>query len=89
MIIITLHQLFSNTYVSALVYSHKLSGLPDPTKVIFIIQMLGSRLDKRLPITLPILHRIIDSAVHFATHIMMFAYSEPCAHLLFCLHEDC
>ena len=29
-----------NTYVSALGYSHKLSGLPDPTRVFYIIQML-------------------------------------------------
>ena len=60
-----------NTYVSALGYCHKLSGLSDPTKVFFIVQMLkgygklGSRLDSRLPITLPILHRLLDSAVQF------------------------
>ena len=30
----------ANTYISALSYSHKLLGLPDPTKVFFIIQML-------------------------------------------------
>ena len=46
-----------HTYVSALGYCHKLSGLADPTKVFFVIQMLkgygklGSRLDSRLPIT--------------------------------------
>ena len=59
-----------STYVSALGYCHKLSGFPDPTKAFFIVQMLkgygklGSRLDSRLPITLPILHRILDSSVH-------------------------
>ena len=56
-----------STYVSALGYCHKLSGFPDPTKAFFIVQMLkgygklGSRLDSRLPITLPILHRILQS----------------------------
>ena len=56
------------TYVSALVYCHKLSGFPDPTKAFCIVQMLkgygklGSRLDSRLPITLPILNRILESS---------------------------
>ena len=60
-----------STYVSALGYCHKLSGFPDPTKAFFIVQMLkgygklGSRLDSRLPITLPILHRILGSSVQF------------------------
>ena len=58
-----------STYVSALGYCHKLSGFPDPTKAFFIVQMLkgygklGCRLDSRLPITLPILHRILESSV--------------------------
>lgn len=56
------------TYVSALGYCHKLSAFPDPTKAFFIIQMLkgygklGSCLDSRLPITLPILNRILESS---------------------------
>ena len=56
------------TYVSALGYSHKLAGFSDPTKVFFILQMLkgygksGSRLDSRLPITLPILHKIVRAS---------------------------
>lgn len=60
-----------NTYVSALGYCHKLSGVDDPTKVFFVMQMLrgygklGFRLDSRLPIILPILLRILASAVHF------------------------
>ena len=60
-----------STYVSALGYSHKLSGFPDPTKAFFIVQMLkgygklGSRLDSQLAITLPILHRILESSVQF------------------------
>ena len=56
-------------YVSVLGYFHKLSGFPDPTKAFFIVQMLkrygklGCRLDSRLPITLPILHRTLESSV--------------------------
>ena len=55
-----------NTYLSALSYSHKLAELPDPTQVFYIIQMLKgygknrARLDSRLPITLPILQRLIE-----------------------------
>ena len=55
-----------NTYVSSLSYSHKLSGLPDPTRVFYIVQMLkgygkkGFRLDCRLPITLPILKNLLE-----------------------------
>ena len=61
-----------NTYVSALGYCHKLAGFFDPTKIFFIIQMLkgygkiGSRLDSRLPITLPILQRIVMSAIQLS-----------------------
>ena len=57
-----------NTYISALSYSHKLLGLPDPTRVFYIIQMLkgygktGSQLDSRLPITLPILQSLLEVA---------------------------
>ena len=61
-----------SSYVSALGYSHKFLGLPDPTKAFFIIQILkgygkiGSRLDSRLPITLPALNRMIDSLTQLA-----------------------
>ena len=54
-----------NTYVSSLGYSHKLYNLPNPARVFFVAQMLkgyskvGFRLDSRLPITLPILHKLI------------------------------
>ncbi len=57
-----------NTYISALSYSHKLLGLPDPTRVFYIIQMLkgygktGSQLDSCLPITLPILQSLLEVA---------------------------
>ena len=59
-----------HTYVSALGNCHKLSGLADPTNVFFVLQMLkgygklGSRLDSRLPLTLPILHRLLESTIH-------------------------
>ena len=61
-----------NTYVSALGYTHKLFDLPDPTKVFFITQMLkgfhklGGRRDHRLPISLPILHRLISVSDQFS-----------------------
>ena len=55
----------ANTYVSALGYSHRLIGVPDPTKVFWLKEMLkgygklGTRLDTRMPITLPILRSIL------------------------------
>ena len=54
-----------NTYVSARGYFHRLAGLRDPIKTFYISEMLkgygkiGYKLDSRLPITLPILVRII------------------------------
>ena len=59
-----------NTYVSSLSYSHKLSGLPDPTRVFYIVQMLkgygkkGFCLDCRLPITLPIVKNLLEVSPH-------------------------
>jgi hypothetical protein len=56
-----------NTYISALGYSHRLAGVPDPTKAFFILEMLkgygktGVRFDSRLPITVPILNRICNN----------------------------
>lgn len=55
-----------NTYVSALGYSHRLAGVPDPSKVFFIAELLkgygkvGKRFDARLPISIPILTKIFD-----------------------------
>ena len=46
------------TYVSCLGYCHRLKGFSDPSKVLYLKQMLkgfnkvGFRLDSRLPITL-------------------------------------
>ena len=65
-----------NTYVSALSYSHKLSGFPDPSKAFVVVQILkgygklGTRLDSRLPITVSILHKLIQSAtlLSFSTY---------------------
>lgn len=57
-----------NTYVSAIGYYHRIASQPDPTKTFFIIEMLkgyskiGSILDSRLPITLPILARIVTTS---------------------------
>ena len=56
----------ANTYVSALGYCHRLAGVNDPTKVFWIVEMLkgygklGSRIDTRLPITLPILRTVLQ-----------------------------
>ena len=57
-----------NTYISALGYCHKLMGLSNPSKVFYVSQMLkgygkvGFPLDSRLPITLPILDRLVAAA---------------------------
>ena len=54
-----------STYISALGYFHKLHGHDDPSKSFIISQMLKGyskfdrRLDSRLPITLPLLHRLV------------------------------
>lgn len=62
-----------NTYISALSYSHKLFGFEDPSKVFFIVQMLKGygkltfSLDSRLPITRPILHRLLNIASEIVT----------------------
>ena len=61
-----------SSYLSALGYSHKFLGFADPTNAFVVLQMLkgyykhGSRLDSSLPITLPILHKILDSACKLA-----------------------
>ena len=75
-----------NTYVSALGYCHKLAGFFDPTKIFFIIQMLkgygkiGSRLDSRLPITLPILQRIVMSAIQLSdSHYNICQFRAMCS----------
>ena len=61
------------TYVSAISYIHKLVGVGDPTAATIIVQILkGYRKlapvrDVHLPITLPILHQLIQSFTHTAT----------------------
>ena len=58
------------TYISALVFPHRLAGLPDPTKGDMIqltlrgYRKLNPSRDSRLPISLPILENIISSCVH-------------------------
>ena len=75
-----------NSYVSAIGYSHKLAGLHDPTKSFFINQMLkrygkiGCRLDSRLLITLPILHRIV-----WATYRLSDSFFNTCRFQAMCL----
>ena len=75
-----------NTYVSALGYCHKLAGFFDPTKICFNIQMLkgygkiGSRLDSRLPITLPLLQRIVMSAIQLSdSHYNICQFRAMCS----------
>ncbi len=74
----------TNTYVSALGYCHRLMGLPDPSKVFWVMEMLkgyrkmGLRIDSRLPITLPIL---LISTKLFRLCVLMSTmpfYSRPC-----------
>ena len=54
----------TSTNVLALSYSHKLSGYPCPTKAFNAVQMLkgygklNAHLDSRLPITIPIFHKL-------------------------------
>lgn len=72
-------------HVSALGYSHKLAGFEDPTKFFFIVQMLkgygkkGFRMDNRLPVTLPILEKILCSA-----HNITSSYYDTCLFRAMC-----
>jgi len=75
-----------NTYTSAIGYFHKLRGFPDPTKVFYIIQMLkgysklGFRLDSRLPITIPILHRLLESSSRLTgSHYQVCLFKAMCS----------
>ena len=76
--------------VSALGYSHKFLGLADPTKAFFIIQILkgygkiGSRLDSRLPITLPVLNRIFESSAQ----LIKSSIQGHVLYSIFCLLEN-
>ena len=81
-----------NTYVSALGYCHKLTGFFHLTKIFFIIQILkgygkiGSRLDSRLPITLPILQRIVMSAIQLSdSHYNICQFRAMCSLAFFAL----
>ena len=53
------------TYVSALGYCHRLAEYPDPSKAFWVVQILkgykkiGTRIDSRLPITMPLLRSIL------------------------------
>lgn len=79
-----------NTYVSAIGYSHKLYGLPDPTKPFFILQILkgygkrSSRLDCRLPITVPLLHKILSAAAQLTdSHYNICQFRAMCLFAFF------
>jgi len=58
------------TYISAIGYAHRLAGLVDPTQCSCVklalkgFAKLNPSFDKRLPITLPILERLIQSFNH-------------------------
>ena len=75
-----------NTYVSALGYYHRLAGVQDPTKTFYIIEMLkgygkiSPKLDSRLPITLPILVRIIQASNSFCvSHYQSSMFKAMCS----------
>jgi hypothetical protein len=83
-----------NTYLSAIAYSHKLSGFPDPTRVFYIIQMLksyaknGAWLDSRLPITLPILQSLLNVAPSIAGSTYQFCQFNAMRSLALCFFKD-
>ena len=74
-----------DTYVSVLGYHQKLYGYPDPSKVFYIIQMLKGfrkndvRIDSRLPVSLPVLHRLLDAAAQMFSHPIVFQFKAMCA----------
>ena len=79
-----------NTYVSALGYFHRLAGLRDPNKTFYITEMLkgygkiGYKLDSRLPITLPILVRIMKGLDIFCvSQYDLFMFKAMCAMAFF------
>ena len=63
----------ATSYVSALDYIHRLANVSDPTKQFFILEMLKgygktvTRLDTRLPITLPILRQFLQVSPSICT----------------------
>ena len=79
-----------NTYVSALGYYHRLAGLQDPTKTFYITEMLkgygriNRTLDSRLPITLPILVRIMQvSPTVCASQYQSYMFQAMCSMAFF------
>ena len=78
-----------NTYISALGYCHKLMGLSDPSKVFSVSQMLkgygkvGFCLDSRLPITLPILNRLVAAASSLEGSAYQIIQFQPMCSLAF------
>lgn len=83
-----------NTYVSSIGYFHRLSQVPDPTKVGYILELLRgygklrSCVDTRLPVTIPILRKAFDvlpslSLSHFQSLLFKSMSSLPFFFLLF------
>lgn len=77
-----------NTYVSSIGYFHRLSQVPDPTKVGYILELLRgygklrSCVDTRLPVTIPILRKAFDvlpslSLSHFQSLLFKSMSSLP------------
>ena len=79
-----------NTYVCVLGYFDCLAGLRYPTKTLYIIEMLkgyrkiGYKLDSRLPITLPILVRIMKGLESFSvSQYELFMFKAMCSMAFF------
>ena len=69
-----------NTYVSVPGYFHRLTGLRDPTKNQKGYGKIGCKLDSRLPITLPILVRIMQGLDIFCvSQYELFMFKATCA----------
>ena len=78
-----------STYLSALGYIHKITGLSDPTTSFIVSKLMAgayrSRLsfDLRLPITITILDQLVDALNH--TVPTLYDIQSPCTYLLFTL----
>ena len=81
-----------HTYISAIGYSHKLFSFPDPSRVFYIVEIMkgyrkiGSRLDTKFPITLSILHRLLEVAPAVFSSQYQVCLS---SHVLSCLFRVC
>lgn len=72
------------SHISAISYVHKIFNLPDPTqafvtkKILKGCQAIGQRKDTRLPITAPILQKLLSALEHtvsqYPTSILLSSY---------------